>query len=142
MATQELITDAELLAMGIASNALSGIALATRDQSRRSASGVALSHLKKRYGLPLISWGDDIRRAVAHIAAYDLLVVRGFNPLAGSDVAVRDRYLEAVQWLRDVAKGLVEPIDIEDSTAAAEEHGPLVSTSEGGPRWGNYGEET
>lgn len=139
MATQELITDVELLALGIAVDALTGIPLATRDLARRSASGLALSRVKKRHGLPLVEWGDDLRRAVAHIAAYDLLSARGFNPNTGSDIAVRDRYLEALKWLTQVAKGEAELVDLVDTTPTVNERGPLVSTSDDGPLWGNYG---
>ena len=136
---QELISDAELLAMGIASAALAAIPIATRNQARLSASGLALSLIKKRHGLPLVSWGDDLRRAVAHIAAYDLLSARGFSPQAGADTSIRDRYLAALQWLQDVSKGLAELVDCVDSTPDTDEAGPLVDTSIGGPLWPDYG---
>ncbi len=134
-----LITDAELLAMGIASDALASIALSVRDIARASASGLALSQVKKRHLLPLIQWGDDLKRAVVHIAAYDLLTTRGFNPQAGADVAIRDRYLAALSWLKSVAKGEAELTDVIDSSPTVHERGPLVSTSSGGPLWPNYG---
>lgn len=137
-----LITDAELLAMGIASTALASITSGTRDQARAAASDLALSYVAKRYKLPLVSWGNDLRRAVAHIAAYDLLCARGFNPAAGSDDSIKQRHDTAVSWLRDVSRGIAELVDCVDSTPTLEEQGPLTSTSDGGSQWGDYGSDT
>lgn len=137
----ELITDGELLAMGIATTALASISSGTRDQARTAASDLALSYVRKRYALPLVSWGDDLRRAVAHIASYDLLCSRGFNPTAGADDSIKARYDAALAWLRDVSKGLAELVDVVDSTPALDEQGPLVSTSTGGNLWGDYGSD-
>lgn len=133
----ELITDAELLDMGLALNALAGIPEAKRDTSRVSASSFVLGHLRKRFKLPLVSWSDDVKRATAHIAAYDLLVLRGFSPQAGSDVSIRDRYLAAVQWCRDVAKGDVEPEAVVDSSPDIEEASPLMASEPA--QWPVYG---
>jgi phage gp36-like protein len=139
MATVALIDDAELLSMGMASEALNGVDVAVRNQARESASALAYSHIRKRHTLPLQSWGDDVKRAVAHVAAYDLLVFRGFSPNAGGDANLRDRYLESLQWLRDLAKGLIEA-DIVDSTATDYEGEPLVDTAgDDGPLWPEYG---
>lgn len=125
-----LITDAELLGMAMGSEALSGIDVAVRDQARSSASAVTLSYVKKRYTLPLIQWGDDLRQAAAKIAAWDLLSRRGFNPGSRSDVQIHARYMTAIKWLEDVRGGDVEPIDIIDSTPSVSEAGPLVATED------------
>lgn len=133
-----LITDAELLALGIASISLASVSEGDRDQARASASSVVLSYLQKRYGLPLVSWSVDVKRAVATVAAFDLLARRGYNPTAGVDVMVQQRYDYAVQWLRDVARGIVEPESVVDSTPAEHEATPLIATGEAewaGRRW-------
>lgn len=125
-----LITDAELLAMGIATDALSGIASGTRDTARAAASSVVLSFLRKRFGLPLVSWSDDVKRATAHIAAWDLLAGRGYNPLTGGDPSIKLRADAAFSWLRDVVDGRVEPEDVVDSTPDVDERSPLIASSE------------
>lgn len=137
--TTALITDAELLASGVALNALAAVPSTSRDSARSAASSFVLSHFRKRFALPLVSWSDDVKRAAAHIAAFDLLVLRGFSPQAGNDIAIRARYDDAVQWCRDVAKGIAEPEAIVDATPSAEECAPLVSTTGDEPQWPVYG---
>jgi phage gp36-like protein len=65
--------------------------------------------------LPLVSWSPDLTRAVCNIAAYDLMVRRGYNPEAGPDANIRDRYNDAIKWLTQVAQGAVTPVLV-DST--------------------------
>lgn len=124
--TTLLITDAELLAMGLPGDALSAVDASVRDQHRQTASDFALSHIKKRHKLPLISWGNDIKQAVAHIAARSLMGTRGFDPASRSGEEIIARSDTAIAWLRDVAKGIVEPVDIVDSTPDLDEESPLV----------------
>lgn len=122
------ITDAELLAMGVPTAALTAVAVGTRDTARKAASDKASSYIKKRFTLPLLAWGEDMKRAVAHLASYDLMSYRGLDPASESGVLIIKRYDDAVLWLRDVAKGVVEPTDILDSTAEVDEQAPLVSS--------------
>lgn len=124
----ELITDDELLSLGGFAGSLGSIALADRTAARESASSVTLSYLRKRYGLPLVSWSDDVRRATAAIAAWDLVTLRGYNPSSGRDQVVAERAREARDWLTLVAKGDVEPEAVEDSTASVLEQAPLVGS--------------
>lgn len=83
------------------------------------ASDVADSYLRARYVLPLLSWGNDLRRMVAIIAAYDLIVVRGYNPRGGvGEDQLRLRYEDALAWLKLVAQGTVSP-EVTDSSPSA-----------------------
>lgn len=125
--------------MGLTIDALNGIAVATRDQARAAASDEALSYIKKRYKLPLVSWGNDLKEAVAAIASWKLLKNRGFNPIAGSDDNIVKGHEDAIAWLTKVSKGTVELVDCVDSSPELEEQGPLVSTSTGGALWPNFG---
>lgn len=128
------ITDAELLAMGIPTAALSSVLLATRDSARVVASDLASSYLKKRFALPILAWGEDLKRAVAHIATYDLISYRGMDPGSESGALIIKRHDDAILWLRDVARGITEPVDLEDSTPSVDEQAPLVS-SDAGAGW-------
>lgn len=126
----ELITDAELLAHGIAATAMSEVAEPTRDIHRAGGSSFVLSKLQKRYKLPLLSWSDDVKRCTAHIVAFDLLSLRGFNPRSGSDVAIKLRRDEAVKWLDEVVDGRAEPEAIVDSSTDVDERGVLIGSDD------------
>lgn len=131
-----LITDAELLQLGLPGAAISVVGITVRDEARAAASAEALSYVKKRATLPLLSWGSDLRRAVAHLATYDLMVYRGFDPGSESGALIVKRRDDAILWLRDVARGIVEPVDMVDSTETTDEAAPLVSSDEpGGWAW-------
>jgi phage gp36-like protein len=123
--------------MGIASNALGAVPSADRDVARATASSVATSYLKKQFTPPFTSVSDDVKRAVAHVAAYDLIVRRGFLPTVAGDPALEQRYLNAIQWLRDCAKGVCEPEKIVDSTPNVPENSPLADSA--ASQWRDYG---
>ena len=60
------------------------------------------------------------------MAAWGLLARRGFNPEAGADIAVRRNYEDAVGWLRDVARGHLEPDGLVDASPAELEELPEI----------------
>lgn len=124
------ITDDELLAMAIPSAAISAVAVATRDKARKAASDIASSYFKKRFGLPLLTWGDDVKQNVAMMATYIAMKFRGFDPASESGALIVKGYDDAILWCRDVAKGVVEPTDITDTTAEVDEQAPLVSSDD------------
>lgn len=125
-------TPADLYSLGLPQRALSGVSVPDQEAALESASRLADSYLSARYTLPLTAWGSDLRRAVAVIAAYDLLAVRGFAP-EGADEHVRLRYEDAIRWLENVSKGLVNPVGIVDSTPEVTNTGVAVRT--GVKRW-------
>lgn len=115
-------TPTDLYRLALRQAALSGISSADQTQALEAASRVADSYLQARYQLPLAAWDDDLRRAVAIIAAYDLLSGRGFAP-EGSDEHVRLRYEDAISWLRDVSRSVVTPVGLVDSSPTAPNEG-------------------
>jgi len=98
-------TTTDLVRLGIGAAALTGVSSTIQEAALESASDTADGYMRARYALPLTTWGDDLRRAVCAIAAWDLLCVRGFDPSRGGDVAVQARYEAAMLWLRDVSQG-------------------------------------
>jgi len=98
-------TRTDLTRFGLPSGALTGIADATQDAALEAASDVADSYMRSRYTLPLTGYGDDLKRAVCAIAAWDLLTTRGYDPNSGGDEAVKLRNDAAVSWLKDVSAG-------------------------------------
>lgn len=126
----DLITDAELLQLGAAGNALNGVSSSDRAAIISAASSFVLSRLQKRFALPLVSWSDDVRRATAHVAAWDAIVFRGFNPNATNDQIIKLRADKARQWLADVVAGSVEPENVVDATSTYDENGPIMASDE------------
>lgn len=98
-------TRTDLTRFGLPTAALSGVADATQDAALEAASDVADSYMRSRYALPLTGYGDDLKRAVCHIAAWDLLTTRGYDPNRGGDEAVKLRHDSAMKWLSDVSAG-------------------------------------
>lgn len=91
-----------------------------------SASGEANGYLNARYTLPLTAWGDDLRQHVVNIAAYRLLVKRGWSPVAPEDDTVRTGYTDALAWLAKVKDERISPPDIVDSTPDEYDAGGFV----------------
>ena len=74
-------TTTNLVRLGIRAEALSGVATAVQEEALDAASAVADGYLRARgYVLPITAWSADLTRAVAILAAFDLLVTRGFEP--------------------------------------------------------------
>jgi phage gp36-like protein len=105
-------TAGELADQGLPTLALEGIETATLDASLLYASRVIDGYVKKRYTVPLTTWGEDVTRAAIHIAQFDIMSRRGFRPGAGADEIIVKRYDDTINWLRDVAKKLVELTDV------------------------------
>lgn len=98
------------------------------DSAIYSASVELDSHFAARYTLPITAWGGDVELKVAEMAAWYALKARGFNPEAGSDIAIRDGYRNAVDWCERVATNKVQPVGIVDSTPDEDEAEAYVET--------------
>jgi hypothetical protein len=68
------------------------------DQACLDATEELDSYFRGRYSLPLLSWGNDVRRYTAWIACYLVAQRIGFAPQAGSDRLLVERYYMAVGW--------------------------------------------
>jgi phage gp36-like protein len=109
---------ADLANLGLVGAALATVTTTTQNAALLAASSVADSYLQSKYDLPLKQWGQDLVRAVAIIAAYDIMTSRGYNPMAGSDTNIRQRYLDTLAWLQEVSQGKQTPAYVVDSTVA------------------------
>lgn len=108
---------------GINALALAGVPTPTKTDNIESASRIIDSFLRAQFTLPLTQVGGDIKRACVNIAVYYVLVGRGYNPDAGGDPGIRDRFKDAIDWLKLVSAGKVVP-DITDSSPEAAEGRP------------------
>lgn len=106
-------TISDLDKYGIQTAALEDLASPTKQAALDSTAEIMDSYFRARYpdletAVPgwtsFDSWGEDVVRVNAILATYDLMVVRGYNPAAGADIALRDRYLDAIRWLERVAR--------------------------------------
>lgn len=71
-----------------------------------SASRFADSYLTSRYVLPLVQWDGALTQAVASIAAFNIMRARGFAPGVQDAETLRIGYDYAVDWLKNVSKGM------------------------------------
>lgn len=108
------------LAQGGVSNAnTSEIPAATLDAVLLKRSVYADGYLGKRYTLPILAWGDDLRLAVSQLSGWDVMaVVLQMNPEDAANSNWRDRRDEAQRWLEGVAAGRIVPTGIVDSSPA------------------------
>jgi phage gp36-like protein len=133
-------TRADLTNLGLLAGALSSVPTATQDAALLAASGLADAALQSRYILPLTRWGQDLVRCVCIIAAYDLLTSRGYGPQQGVDDNIRKRYLDQLDWLKEVGKGNDTPSYVIDSSAngsggsvsSPSADGSIVTSTDGG----------
>lgn len=121
----------DLVTMSIASTAIASVATASQQAVLDAASIEADGYLAAQYHLPITAWGADLKQHVCDIAAYRLMCLRGYSP-GGSDDIFRERYDDAIAWLKLVAQGTVSPPNIVDSTPAVREGAPEIQTGLGG----------
>lgn len=121
------LTRDEFFSQTIPGDAYTGLDAAQIDTALTWASSQADSYLRKRYTLPLVRWGDDLRSAVGELAQFKLLGRRGVRPGSGNNELARDRYTDALDWFDKVARGLVQ-IDCTDSTPDVDEEGSLTAS--------------
>ena len=127
MAQYADVTD--LARLGLRQLATAGLSPDDLNAALLAASELADGYLRAQYQLPLVSWGSDLRRHVAMIAAWDILSAqRGFNPDSPGDQIWIARYQQAMQWFKDVANGLISP-NIVDSTPQIRDGAPRIRTA-------------
>jgi len=125
------LTEADYLELELPDGTLDALAAGTIDAAIAWASSLANGYLRKRYTLPLISWGDDLRQQVAALATWQLMRKRGFQPGSGADESVVMAKEDAMRWLRDVSLGHAELDGAVDSTPTIDEGGSLASSGNG-----------
>jgi hypothetical protein len=85
--------------------------------------------------LPLASWGDDLRQAVAKMAAYEILSVLGHNPETPGNALWRDRYLDAMGWLKDIQAGRASNVNMVETSPVGTLLDRIETVSEGQRGW-------
>jgi phage gp36-like protein len=115
VSTEALITEGELRALALGEKA--GFEDSELEAVILAASSTAYSYIRSRYRLPLVTWGHDLRLAVAKIATYIAFSSRGFDPSNPADQVILKNYDDAIAWLKDVA-GNRAAADVVDTSPA------------------------
>lgn len=100
-------TPDDLASFGLPPGALDGSPINVQ-QVLDAASSYADSYIGNKYTLPILPFPDGsfdpaLKQTVCQIAAWNLMVRRGFNP--ESAPVLRSGYEDAVSWLTRVSKG-------------------------------------
>lgn len=99
----------DLVTSGLPATALGNLTVAQQQAALDEASEQVDSYYRGRYSLPLATWDSATTQATCRIAVYNLVFVRGYNPAVGADPAIRDRYVEAKDWLARVQRQAAHP---------------------------------
>lgn len=122
-------TTTDLARFGAPAAALAAFDGTAQTAALVAASSVADGYLAQRFALPLTAWGDDLRKHVCWIAAYDLISGRGFREDALGADTLDARYDRALSWLKSVSSGSVEPQGVTDATPGVRETAGVVVAS-------------
>jgi len=128
VATQYIVPS-DIATWGVNGAALTGIPFAEQTLVCQSVSAEADASFRARYNLPLTGWGDDVRACLARIAAYELLVIRGFNPELGAYSNLAMRAEASRTWLRAIARQEQHPDVTATPPQVAEYDEPRIITT-------------
>lgn len=134
MPAVQYATIAELASYGISSEVTAAYEDTVIDGILQACSAQADGYLQSsgRIVLPLTSWGVDLKMAVCKLAAWEIMAVTvGHNPDDANNFVWQSRRDEALKWLESVARGLVMPVGIVDSTPTVVKTGSVVVTEAG-----------
>jgi phage gp36-like protein len=119
-------TEADLSRFGAPSAALESLLTEDINAQLEAASSVADSYLRNHYKLPIVApYPPALTEAVARIATFNLLSVRGYNP-EGDAGLLETRYKTAMRWLESVGSGKASPLLIAADGPTANAGGPFV----------------
>lgn len=134
-------TTADLAALGLPAQALANVPIAVQNDHLEKSSARIDSYLVNQYTLPLtIPYAAVIVETCAVMAAYSILVWRGFNP-DEYDASFRLRFEDCIGWLEGLARGVVSLDVVADATPAREGR-PRIRTGGSNRIWadGDAGE--
>lgn len=104
------ITDVQNL--GLPTQALTSLSPVQENAILQAASDYADTFFRARWGtqaVPLVAWDSSVTIAVAQIAAYRMMKVRGFRSNAGADNELQKGFDQAVEWLGKVQRQQAHP---------------------------------
>lgn len=128
MAATQYATDTDLQNAGMSAKMIALVDSSVRTAALVSASSTADGYLASQYGddLPLTTWPESLRVAVARIAAWTLVSGPiGFNP-DGTHEVFLENHKQAMKWLADVG---AKRVTLPTYSAAPTRHAsPMVAS--------------
>lgn len=121
------VTPQDLAGSSLTTKALENVSQDVKARACIAASDEADGYLASRYTLPLLQWPSDFRRKVGHVAGYEVLKQKGFQPQGSDEVVLLERD-NAVKWLVRVSSGSVSPPGIVDSTPLKRGSAPRIAS--------------
>jgi len=105
----------DLYAYGLPLVAMGSVSVGTQQTILDGRNDYADDKLRARYKLPLQApYPVSLKQNICMLAAWDILVCRGYNPAAGADINIADRGAMAMKWFEDVERQRCHPNVIED----------------------------
>ncbi len=105
---------ADLYAFGLPLVAMGSVSTAVQQRCLDGRNEYADDKMRARYKLPLQTpYPDSLKQAICQLSAWDVLVIRGYNPQSGADVSIRERADLALKWFDDVERQRAHPNVIE-----------------------------
>ncbi len=109
-------TIANLYVYGLPLVAMGSVSVATQQSILDGRNDFADDKMRARYKLPLQApYPASLIQNICMLAAWDVLVVRGYNPAAGADVNIVTRGEQAMKWFDDVERQRAHPNVVESS---------------------------
>lgn len=119
---------ADLYVFGLPLVAMGSVSTATQQRVLDARNDFADDKMRARYKLPLQApYPDSLKMHICMLAAWDILMIRGYNPSAAADVNIATRGELATKWFDDVERQRAHPNVIESSSPDAPGYAaPLV----------------
>jgi hypothetical protein len=100
------------------------------DAQLRAATDEVTSAIQaQEYDGPLTTWGEDVRRYTAVLAAWPLLVARGLRPREAPEDPLFAQYVVAREWLDAVSQGRRKLAGVTDATPSEAEGEVYITTA-------------
>lgn len=110
---------ANLYVYGMPAVAMGAVLVSTQQSILDGRNDYADDKMRARYALPLRTpYPVSLIQNICMLAAYDCMMVRGFNPAAGADVAIKERAEMALKWFDDVERQRAHPNVVEAAGGA------------------------
>jgi phage gp36-like protein len=107
---------ADLYAYGMPLVAMGAVSTATQQAILDARNDFADDKLRARYRLPLVApFPVSLKQNVCMLAAWDVMIARGYNPASGADTNIATRGEMAMKWFDDVERQRAHPNVIEAS---------------------------
>lgn len=122
----------DLTNVGLPANALATLTTQQISAALQSASDRADAAFRARYGInsvPLVTVDSTIVQAVAKMAAYELMVVRGMKPGGPDWELFKTRYDDAIAYLDRIQRQQAHPLVTLAGGASAPQQPNLASSS-------------